>query len=281
MWQRQDDDGDAEAKYTIAVRRHAYTIGQGAYPTSWRTSIGVTSPFGLRRRSQGWRRRTVLGQPLHDLDRELQPVEQPLIWVLRQRLDDCWTTYGQARCPTRIDRAPQFRAAALCLERSGPRPEDPHKLPASRRLSENVRWKFGPVVYIGLTSGVERQLPMPALTAKRVRRARSPVTRRRNATQESRPRLARSGLRTMRASPGQGRDGHLAADPNSTTTASSRDTRSYDAYRVHHALRAQTLAFRPEECRRDAATTVPSERKRLGAQRVGCTRGTRRTSGVG
>jgi hypothetical protein len=100
----------------------------------------------------------VPGQPLHDGARELQqPRAAARLGARRQRLDGL---LGPLRAGDsallRSDRAARARAHALRLDEPEPRQEDADADPRVGRgrayalYSENVRWKVGPVVYLGL-----------------------------------------------------------------------------------------------------------------------------------
>jgi hypothetical protein len=95
---------------------------------------------------------------LHDLDRNFNMLDRPLIWVPGDNdWTDCWGRYGPSSAPffypegTARARAPAVHLDAVDLGERKLRLER-ESVEGGRwaRYSENVRWMYGPVVFVGL-----------------------------------------------------------------------------------------------------------------------------------
>ena len=176
------DHGSGPAMYTIGLFGDMpyNALGQGAISRAARRHQREPRRLlRVRRRPEGRRRRAVRRQPVHDGDRELQQARSAAhLGARRQRLDRLLGTLRPGHAAVlRSARAPRLRATAVH--------SPPIRVSVGRRsrsrasrakadlspYSENVRWKLGPVVYIGLNvQGSNDNYPYrPASTARPAR----------------------------------------------------------------------------------------------------------------
>jgi hypothetical protein len=176
-------------------------------------------------------------------------LERPLVWLPGDNdWTDCWGRYGATAAPffdplERLSRErAQFAATDQGLGES--------TLTLTRQTTdgypENVRWKFGPVVYIGLNvqgsndnfpySGVDGETRDPAEIARQ--RAEEVARKAANLS------WLRSGFEHAKRVHAKGVMVIWQADPNFNNEQHLADTRSWDAFPDYvDALRTQTLTF--------------------------------------
>lgn len=180
-------------------------------------------------------------------------LERPLIFLPGDNdWTDCWGRYGPGTGGfdplERLDHERQVFA-------STPRSLGQHTLRLAREsneggayapYSENVRWSYGPVVYIGLNvQGSNDNYPYAGVDgetrgADEIARQRAEETARKAAgihwLQEGFAEAKRTGAKGVMVV--------WQADPNFNNEQHLADTRSYDAYADYiDALRAETQAF--------------------------------------
>jgi hypothetical protein len=181
-------------------------------------------------------------------------LERPLVWVPGDNdWTDCWGRYGPSTLPYSD---PLERLAFERLLFASTDESLGHKtLTLTRQsdeggqfalYSENIRWTFGPVVYIGLNvQGSNDNYPYAGVDGET--RTQTEIDRQRA---EERARKAanlawlRDGFAYAKRVRAKGVMVVWQADPNFNNDQHLADTRSWDAYPDYvSALRAETLAF--------------------------------------
>jgi len=176
-------------------------------------------------------------------------LDRPLVWLPGDNdWTDCWGRYGATSAPffDPLERLSRERALFAATDQS----LGESTLTLTRQTAdgypENVRWKFGPVVYIGLNvqgsndnfpyAGVDGETRGPAEIA----RQRAEETARKAADLSW---LQRGFDYAMRVH-AKGVMVIWQADPNFNNEQHLADTRSWDAFPDYvNALRTRTLAF--------------------------------------
>jgi len=176
-------------------------------------------------------------------------LRQPLIWVPGDNdWTDCWGRYGPSTLPYSdpLERLNFERILFASTDQSLGR----RTLTLTRQAGgypENVRWKFGPVVFIGLNvQGSNDNYPYAGVdgetrSAAEIARQRAEEIARKAANIQ----WLRDGFDYAARVRARGVMVIWQADPNFNNDQHLADTRSYDAYPAYvDALRAVTLAFR-------------------------------------
>ena len=181
-------------------------------------------------------------------------LNRPLIWVPGDNdWTDCWGRYGTSTLPysdplerlafermlfTSTDQS--LGGKTLTLTRQS------DEGGAFAVYSENVRWSFGPVVYLGLNvQGSNDNYPYAGVdgetrSATEIDRQRAEETARKAANLE----WLREGFQYARRVRAKGVMIVWQADPNFNNEQHLADTRSWDAYPDYvNALRTETLGF--------------------------------------
>jgi hypothetical protein len=174
-------------------------------------------------------------------------LERPLVWVPGDNdWTDCWGRYG----PGTGGYDPLER---LAYEReqfaSTPQSLGQRTLTLTRQgagYPENVRWTYGPVVYLGLdVQGSNDNYPYAGVDGET--RSDAEIARMRAeevARKAANIRWLDDGFAFAKASGAKGVMIVWQADPNFNNESHLADTRSWDAYPDYvDALRAETLAF--------------------------------------
>jgi hypothetical protein len=176
-------------------------------------------------------------------------LKQPLVFVPGDNdWTDCWGRYGPSTLPY-SDPEERLNFERL-LFASTDQSLGQKTLTLTRQSGgypENVRWKFGPVVYIGLNvQGSNDNYPYAGVdgetrSATEIARQRAEETARKIADLD----WLDQGFDYARRVGAKGVMIIWQADPNFNNEQHLADTRSYDAYPAYvNALRAETLAFR-------------------------------------
>ena len=182
-------------------------------------------------------------------------LERPLVWVPGDNdWTDCWGRYGPGTLPYSdpLERLAFERAMFTSTDQSlGQR-----TLTLTRQsdaggvyslYSENVRWKLGPVVYIGLNvQGSNDNYPYAGVDGET--RPQGEIDRQRGeqmARKAANLAWLHEGFRFAARERAKGVMIIWQADPNFNNEQHLADTRSWDAYPAYvNALQAETLAFR-------------------------------------
>ena len=176
-------------------------------------------------------------------------LKQPLIWVPGDNdWTDCWGRYGPSTLPYSdpLERLNFERLLFASTDQSlGQRTLTLTRQPGG--YPENVRWTFGPVVYIGLNvQGSNDNYPYAGVdgetrSAAEIARQRAEEAARKAANLE----WLDDGFDYATRVRARGVMIIWQADPNFNNDQHLSDIRSYDAYPAYvNALRAETLAFR-------------------------------------
>jgi hypothetical protein len=176
-------------------------------------------------------------------------LRRPLVWVPGDNdWTDCWGRYGPSSAPffDPLERLAHERALFASTSRSLGR----QTLTLTRQqpqYPENVRWTYGPVVFIGLNvQGSNDNYPYAGVDGEtrsdtEIARMRAEETARKAADL----RWLDAGFSYAKRVGARGVMVIWQADPNFNNEEHLADTRSYDAYAEYvNALRDQTLAFR-------------------------------------
>ena len=176
-------------------------------------------------------------------------LKQPLVWLPGDNdWTDCWGRYGPSTLPYSdpLERLNFERLLFASTDQSlGQR-----TLTLTRQAGgypENVRWKFGPVVFVGLNvQGSNDNYPYAGVDGE----TRSAVEIARQRAEEVARKAAniqwlRDGFDYASRVRARGVMFIWQADPNFNNDQQLADTRSYDAYPSYvNALRTESLAFR-------------------------------------
>ena len=198
-------------------------------------------------------------QPLHDRLAGFNSLQRPLIWVPGDNdWTDCWGRYGPGQLPYSdpIERLDHERAVFDSTSQSLGR----HTLTLTREsseggqyaiYSENVRWVYGPVVYLAWTSRARTTTTRITTPTPRIRPLPSAATPRSSgsATRRSRGRRrtstgSRRASRTRRPIHAKGVLIDWQADPKFNNEQHLTNPHDYDAFADYvNELRTETLAF--------------------------------------
>jgi hypothetical protein len=175
-------------------------------------------------------------------------LKQPLIWLPGDNdWTDCWGRYGPSTLPYSdpIERL-NFERALFASSSQSLGQKTLTLTRQSGGYPENVRWKFGPVVYIGLNvQGSNDNYPYPGVDGEtrsdaEIARQRAEEVARKAADLE----WLREGFVYAASVGAKGVMIIWQADPNFNNDQHLADTREWDAFPDYvNALQANTLAF--------------------------------------
>jgi hypothetical protein len=176
-------------------------------------------------------------------------LERPLVWVPGDNdWTDCWGRYGPSSAPffDPLERLSRERALFAVTDRSLGQTTLALTRQAADGYPENVRWRLGPVVYIGLNvQGSNDNYPYAGVDGE----TRGAVEIARQRAEEVARKAAnlawlRHGFEYAARVHAKGVMVIWQADPNFNNDQHVADPRSADAYPDYvNALRAETLAF--------------------------------------
>ncbi|HKB11333.1 MAG TPA: hypothetical protein VKD69_11780 [Vicinamibacterales bacterium] len=176
-------------------------------------------------------------------------LERPLIWLPGDNdWTDCWGRYGPSSAPffDPLERLSRERALFAATDRSLGRTTLTLTRQTAEGYPENVRWKKGPVVYIGLNvQGSNDNFPYAGVDGE----TRGPAEIARQRAEEVARKAAdlgwlHQGFEYAARAHARGVMVIWQADPNFNDDQHVSDPRAADAFPDYvNALRAETLAF--------------------------------------
>jgi len=179
-------------------------------------------------------------------------LERPLIWLPGDNdWTDCWGRYGATSAPffDPLERLNRERALFAATDQSLGEATLTLTRQTADGYPENVRWKFGPVIYIGLNvQGSNDNFPYAGVDGE----TRGPAEIARQRAEEVARKAAnlawlRRGFEEATRVHAKGVMVIWQADPNFNNDQHLTDTRSWDAFPAYaDALRTATLAFQGE-----------------------------------